>query len=152
MNFIDTDLWRKRAPWEITGSATAAWTPDESKINDSFACISTVYERHFGERCGAHGCPLLLFSFIIFLCLIDRSLLKNELDSNGAKLSDKMTIKIMVSQRHHDDEMHYSFREWTPVLTNSTSLIWLQNPYLREPMQNTFYETCMRPTPGHKSQ
>lgn len=65
MNFIDTDLWHKRAPGEITGSATAARAADESKINVLFACISEVYERRFGERRGGPWVPLLLFSFVI---------------------------------------------------------------------------------------
>lgn len=54
MNFIDTDLWHKRAPGEIRGSATAA---DESEINVLFACISEVYERRFEERYRVHACP-----------------------------------------------------------------------------------------------
>lgn len=62
MNFIDTDLWHKRAPGEITGSATAVRAADESKINVLFACTSEVYERHFGERCGIHGRPPFYFS------------------------------------------------------------------------------------------
>lgn len=64
MNFIDTDLSRKRAPWEITTSTMAAWTPDESKINAPFASIFWVYEIYFGERCGMLQCSLLHFSYI----------------------------------------------------------------------------------------
>lgn len=76
MNFIDTDLRRKRAPWEITSSAMAAWTPDESKINAPFACIFRVYETHLVKGVGCFSAPSYISA--IFLCPIDRSLLRGE--------------------------------------------------------------------------
>ena len=63
MNFIDTDLWHKREPGEITGSATGRAGPLMNLKSMSYLpVLSGVYERRFGERCrGARGCPLFTF-------------------------------------------------------------------------------------------
>lgn len=73
MNFIDTDLWHKRAPGEITGSATATPVvvkgggPLMNLKSMSYLPVFQKYMKDVLEKKGAGfmGAPLILFSFVI---------------------------------------------------------------------------------------
>ena len=115
MNFIDTDLLRKRAPREIRASARAACASDESKINVHAGGPhrAPVYERRLGRRKktqrwtgGLHLHPglvplseksgLMTTNNIHVFYGSLHFFLRSPLDCNVTTLRHKTTITVMV--------------------------------------------------------
>lgn len=103
MTFIDTDLRLKRASGEISSSATAARSADESKINVLFDCISQVYGRRFWRNAWGSWLALLVFSFVIIFM------------SYWSLTFEEMIVNVMGQQSHKTAIRYRAAREGCPL-------------------------------------